>query len=831
MKNLKRIFCISLIVVILFNFIGINYYSFAEANLNTPYESNKNYKLSENDIDGSLVNQLYNINTATIPSKFSLREYIHIPVGDQKNLNISEIFSTLKSVETNYALKYGVFIDLSERYVDYMTSKYLYGETRTPGTIDGNVGNRQEGSKITTNEVMTFLETFGATTEEKVPFQNYSLSEYSEFKNKKTDLRVTSSVELPDIQNISDKYKKNRWIDVVKAHIMNYGAISTKISIPNDSAYNDSTNAMYSISSNAKQAITIVGWDDNYSRNNFNTRPAENGAFICLNSWGSNWGDNGYFYVSYEDESILSDTEGVIDVAPADKYNKYSYGDKLFTNQTWKISDGKKFYGMKFKKNSGNEFLTHITIGVGGVNENTVKVYLNMQDDSFDKNKMILLEQTGSILSENGYTNISLNNPISIEGEKFAIVCEFTGNTQNLIFATSKDSNGNETSGNMYSSNGFDSNWGKSDKEFIAYAFTTNKNVVSVDMKQFPSKTMYVLGEEIDLAGCIVTVKYDTGDVQEVQLNTRNAVVTGYNSNQIGEQTVTITYQGHSFTFKVEVKNSAGTMTVKTPPEKIAYVLGEQLDLTGGIVSITYADGAVSEISMTAEGVEISGFDTNISGKQVITIKYQGLETTFEIEVKNEVVSIEVIELPAKDVYLVGERLNLKGGKIRAAYGDGTTAEIPMFSMDIKAYGYDANSITNQIVTAMYQGKTATFEVTVKNGIKNIQVRNMPTRTTYKQGENLDISGGDIEVIYADASTAIIPLNSENVAISNYKPNTVGEQVIKVSYKGKDAEYKVKVDEKFDNTIILRIIFGIVLVLAIVSLISYIKYRKYQGIY
>ena len=48
----------------------------------------------------------------------------------------------------------------------------------------------------------------------------------------------------------------------------------------------------------------IIGWDDHYSRDNFNQPPEGDGAFICANSWGGEFGDDGYFYVSYYDTNI-----------------------------------------------------------------------------------------------------------------------------------------------------------------------------------------------------------------------------------------------------------------------------------------------------------------------------------------------------------------------------------------------------------------------------------------------------------------------------------------------------------------------------------------------
>lgn len=50
--------------------------------------------------------------------------------------------------------------------------------------------------------------------------------------------------------------------------------------------------------------VVIVGWDDAYPRENFAQMPEEDGAFICANSWGGEFGEDGYFYVSYFDSNI-----------------------------------------------------------------------------------------------------------------------------------------------------------------------------------------------------------------------------------------------------------------------------------------------------------------------------------------------------------------------------------------------------------------------------------------------------------------------------------------------------------------------------------------------
>ena len=110
----------------------------------------------------------------------------------------------------------------------------------------------------------------------------------------------------------------------IKKAILKYGAVATGHN-SNDVDYNNQYSSHYSPKGGStNHAITIVGWDDEFSKDKFNQKPSKNGAWLIRDSAGETRGEAGYFWLSYYDK--IMDGGAAFKVEAPDKYdNNYFY--------------------------------------------------------------------------------------------------------------------------------------------------------------------------------------------------------------------------------------------------------------------------------------------------------------------------------------------------------------------------------------------------------------------------------------------------------------------------------------------------------------------------
>jgi len=134
---------------------------------------------------------------------------------------------------------------------------------------------------------------------------------------------------VQEIQMIPGKdYEK------IKRAVLRYGGVQSSLYTAmngdrsKSASYNESASAYCYIGSEPpNHDSVIIGWDDEFSRENFNVPVNGDGAFICMNSWGDGFGDQGFFYVSYYDSNIGMNNIVYSEVEDPDRYDRIYQSD------------------------------------------------------------------------------------------------------------------------------------------------------------------------------------------------------------------------------------------------------------------------------------------------------------------------------------------------------------------------------------------------------------------------------------------------------------------------------------------------------------------------
>ncbi len=220
-------------------------------------------------------------------------------------------------------------------------------------------------------------------------------------------------------------------LDDIKQAVMNYGGVMTLMYATGDWYW-------YTGTSLPNHAVVIVGWDDSYHRAGY---PSD-GAFLMRNSWGSSWGDGGYFWASYYDKYIGTDNFVFSNAEPIDNYDHiYSY-DPLGWNANVGYSSTTGWFSNVFTA-SGSQLIEGVgficgeaggsqllhedeIVSIAALPESPYEIYIYRGMTGGDPRSGTLVSSTSGTITVPGYHTIPVPPVTVSEGEIFTVVVKLT---------------------------------------------------------------------------------------------------------------------------------------------------------------------------------------------------------------------------------------------------------------------------------------------------------------------------------------------------------------------------------------------------------------------
>jgi len=282
-----------------------------------------------------------------------------------------------------------------------------------------------------------------------------------------SDTSPVNPTVVKHVQEVLDLPVEGSYLNMffwLKFAIMEYGAVAAMMML--DETIMDKVNNTYYQNhvSYENHGVTIVGWDDDIEADKFplgaDGNPPGDGAWIVKNSYGDSWGEDGYFYVSYNDAVLGKKNCYVFTAEPADNYDRIYQYDPLgrisffylnLPNQSEKIMNSANvFTAVDYENLVAVSFYTVVPRVLADI-----EIHLDPPDNAPVGYNSPVLQMTGKEILIPGYHTVKLSQSISLSpGQRYSVVIksyyyDLYGNTTKepviIEYPTTKQRSSNAT--------------------------------------------------------------------------------------------------------------------------------------------------------------------------------------------------------------------------------------------------------------------------------------------------------------------------------------------------------------------------------------------------
>lgn len=621
-------------------------------------------------------------------------------------------FSSMKAMESSSIIK-GLTqkdsTDFSENHLAWYTytpltdiTNPLYGD----GMYYSNINNEDKYNLGGNPYFASFMfaNWWGPAEESVAPFNADTEADLTNMantmNNADTSLRFQSSVHLKESICYDDSTR-----DEIKQAVMEHGALSVSMYMPSEgtseydeivyeneeitSIYSDLTDEYGEDEDYANHCVTIVGWDDDF--NTFASSPERSGAWLIANSYGSDYGMNGYFWLSYYDTSLVEFFS--FEAESADTYDTNFQYDGLGWLSGFTDTDDITLQNIFTNKETTPQSISAVGFYTFAENQAyRIEVYRKSTEGYPTSGTLISSCTTNGTIAKSGYHTVPLNEAVTVgTGETFSIRVTFLANggtSYALIEGTDND--------------GFSSKNGQS------YAYFSSEN------RWYDTSTQSTGRGNTYNNVCIKAfANIDTEDnfaKQEAEnpIPDSNIGNGGTNDTTTGDDSST-NNQGSQNIGNTNINNNANNSITKIVSSKKKLTIGKGEKVTLSIK--TTPASAKSSLSYHSSNKKVATVSQKgkITGKKVgsatITIKASsGTKITIKVKVKKAPSSIKA-KLKKK---------TLKKGK--------TTKIFTTLSKKSASYKLTFKSLNKKVATVTSSGKvkakkkgTARIRVTTYN--------------------------------------------------------------------------------------------------------------------